>query len=175
MITLRYRLRSEDYIKAQYLHMKTDLRPRLLLFLGTILFYLFFLFAISPFEFSASFIPNSLTSWIFVIFGMFYLFLFPFLALPWYARRTFSQRKTLRTEHEAVISPEMIEITSEYGLKRMHLSPLYTYKVCKTLILLYGSPASFHIFPRRFFPSEENYKTFLSYLEANLGNPKPYQ
>ncbi len=28
------------------------------------------------------------------------------------------------------------------------------------------------MFPRHFFASEEDFKTFLSYLEANLGSPK---
>jgi hypothetical protein len=55
---------------------------------------------------------------------------------------------------------------------RMRLSDFYKYKVGKDLILLYQSQALFHMFPRRFFSSEEDFKMFRSFLEANLGSPK---
>jgi YcxB-like protein len=66
----------------------------------------------------------------------------------------------------------MIETTSEHGTMKMRLSDFHKYKVSKDLILLYPSQVIFHMFPRRCFASEEDFKTFLSYLEANLGNPK---
>lgn len=92
--------------------------------------------------------------------------------MPWNTRRVFLQQKTLHVEHQIMISSEMIETNSEYGVTRMPLSDFCKYKVGKNLILLYQSEALFHIFPRRFFTSEKDFKAFLSYLEAHLGSPK---
>ncbi|MEI6330371.1 MAG: YcxB family protein [Pseudanabaena sp. ELA645] len=158
MIVLQCKLTSEDYIKAQYLH----LRPSpWLKYLGIACL-------------SLAFTSGSLTALInILLFGLIYT-LFILFILPWNVRRIFSQQKTLQVEHEIVISPEMIETISDNGTWKMRLSDFHEYKVGKDLILLYQSQALFHIFPRRFFVLEEDFKTFLSSLEANLGSPKRY-
>lgn len=166
MITLQQcKLKPEDYIKAQYLHMRPS--PWLkYLCIALLSLYLVLLVA-------SSFRLGSLDSDSYPIFGLIFgLILYLYVVIPWNTRRMFSQQKTLQVEHEILISPEMIEITSEHGTTRMRLSEFHTYKVGKDLILLYHSQALFHMFPRRFFALEEDFETFLSYLEANLGSQK---
>jgi membrane protein implicated in regulation of membrane protease activity len=168
MITLKQcKLTPEDYIEAQYLHMRPS--PWLKYF-GIALMSLLVVVLVALVASSFSF--SSLIS----VFGVFvYILIFWVIyavVLPWNVRRIFSQQKTLQGEYETVISPEMLEATSENGTMRMRLSDFYKYKVGKDLILLYQSQALFHMFPRRFFSSEEDFKMFRSFLEANLGSPK---
>ena len=168
MITLQCKLKPEDYIKAQYLHMRPS---PWLKYLGIALlsFWLVILVALAFPSGSLISVFDAFTPILF--FGLIYVLIL-FVILPWNGRRIFSQQKTLQAEYEIVISPEMIETTSDHGTMRMRLSDFHKYKVGKDLILLYQSQALFHMFPRRFFTSEEDFRTFLSYLEANLGSPK---
>ena len=173
MITLQQcKLKPEDYIKAQYLH----IRPSpWLKYLGIALLSLWLVFLVaSVFPLGSSTSAFGAVTHI-LSFGLIYALIIYItfrVILPWNVRRIFSQQKTLQVEYETVLSPEMFETTSENGTMRMRLSDFHKYKVGKDLILLYQSQALFHMFPRRFFASEEDFKTFLSYLEANLGNPK---
>jgi YcxB-like protein len=167
MITFRGKLQSADIIKAMYLHM----RPRpWLKYLGIALLSLYIVFLTTGSllvgfgKFFSLFGPPLL----FVLFAVFFVF----ISIHRNARLTFSQQKTIQDEHETMISPEMIESTSETGTMRLRLSDFYKYKVGKDLILLYQSHLLFHIFPRHFFTSEEDFKTVLSYLQATLGSPK---
>jgi YcxB-like protein len=85
------------------------------------------------------------------------------------------QKKTLKTEFETVITREMIETTSEYGSMRLCLPAFHKYKIQEDAIVLYESWGTFHVIPRRSFPSEQDYETFLFYLDANvIGSFKPY-
>lgn len=168
MITLQCKLKPEDYIKAQYLHMQPS---PWLKYLGITLLSLCLVVLVASGPSSVSLTTTfSAFAPIFLL-GLLYAFIL-FAVIPWKVRRIFAQQKTLHVEYQTAISPEMIESTSENGNMRMRLSDFHKYKVGKDLILLYHSQALFHMFPRRFFASEEDFKTFLSYLEANLGSPK---
>ncbi|NJL89296.1 MAG: YcxB family protein [Coleofasciculaceae cyanobacterium SM2_1_6] len=52
------------------------------------------------------------------------------------------------------------------------MSDFYKYKANEDIIILYQSKDLYYMFPRRFFASEEDFKTFISYLEASLPTPK---
>lgn len=157
-ITLRYKLTPEDCNKAYRFALGLD--NWLSHYLG-IIFFIIFLGS------SYTKLPLALS------------FMFSFYFHYWIAvfqSNRFSQWKIFQAEYETVISPETIEITSEYGSMRMCLSAFHRYRVSKDLIVLYECNEHwwlprFHIFPRRFFLSEGHFKTFLSYLKANLGNP----
>ncbi len=168
MITLQCKLKPEDYIQAQYLHMRPS--PWLkYLGIAFLSFWLVVLVALALSTRSLSSVLSTATPILFLC--LIYAFIL-FVILPWNVRRIFSQQKTLQIEYETAISPETIESTSEHGTMRMRLSDFHKYKVGKDLILVYQSQVIFHMFPRRFFSSEADFKTFLSYLEANLGSPK---
>jgi hypothetical protein len=93
------------------------------------------------------------------------------------ARQLFSQDKGLQYEYEFVISSTIIESSYrseaiESGTIRYLLSDFYKYKANEDIIILYQSKNLHYMFPRRFFASEEDFKTFISYLEASLPTPK---
>lgn len=169
MITLQCKLTPEDYIKANYLHMRPS---PWLKYLGMAFLSFFLVFLVSSVPSSVSFATAFIIlATMFLFYGLFYAFIL-LAIIPWKVRRIFSQQKTLQAESETVISPEMMETTSENGTARMRLSDFHKYKVGKDMILLYHSQTLFTMLPRRFFASEEDFKTVLSYLEANLGSPK---
>jgi YcxB-like protein len=168
MITLQCKLEPEDYIKAQYLHMQPS---PWLKYLGIALLSLCLVIVAASVPSSVSLATAISVFAPILLLGVIYGFMLLFI-IPWNVRRIFAQQKTLHLEYQTVISPEMIESTSENGTMRMRLSDFHKYKVGKDLILLYHSQIVFHMFPRRFFASEEDFNTFLSYLEANLGSPK---
>jgi YcxB-like protein len=168
MITLNCKLKPEDYIKAQYLHMRPS---PWLKYPGIAFLSLWLVFSVASASLSGSLTRafRALTPILF--FGLFCALIL-FIILPRNVHRIFLQQKTLQIEYKSVISPEIIESTSEIGTARIRLSDFHKYKVDKDLILLYQSQAIFLIFPRRFFTLEEDFKIFLSYLEANLGSPE---
>jgi YcxB-like protein len=168
MITLHCKLKPEDYIQAQYLHMRPSSWQK---YLGIALLSLW-LVAVVASAFQSVSLNNMLGIFLPTLFFSLIYILILLVVLPWNVRRIFSQQQTLRGEYETVISPEVIETTSKYGTTKIPLSDFHKYKVGKDLILLYQSQSLFHMFPRRFFVSEEDFKTFLSYLGANLGSPK---
>ncbi|MEM1253981.1 MAG: YcxB family protein [Cyanobacteria bacterium P01_H01_bin.21] len=167
MITLQCQLKPEDYIQATRLHMRqTWLKYLALLVLG--LYLAIFIHLIVTGSSLALMIERLLPFSILVLtYGVIY-----FVIQPWNARRIFSQQKTLQAEYEMVISPDTITSTTKNGYVEMPLSDFHKYKVGKDLILVYQSQALFHMFPRRFFASDEDYNTFLLYLEANLSPAK---
>ncbi len=168
MITLQCKLKPEDYIKANYLHIRPSPWLKYLSIAFLSLCIVILVASVSSLD-SFTSVLSALAPILF--FGLIYAFIL-FILIPWNARRIFSQQKMLQAEYEVAISPEMFEVTSENGTMRIRLSDFYKYKVGKDLVLLYQSQALFHMVPRRFFSSDEDFKTFLSYLEANLGNPK---
>lgn len=100
MITLQGKLKPEDYIKAQYLHMQPS---SWLMYLGIAL--LSFCLVIFVALTSVS-VPLTTTFSIFfsVFVPMFILVVFYVLILlfvmPWNVRRTFAQQKTLQVEYQ---------------------------------------------------------------------------
>jgi YcxB-like protein len=167
-ITLRYRLTPEDVNKAYRFALELEL--------DNWLYYLLSIISLTAYLVN-SYIFGGLAKFYqdlhFILSITFVYFLY--VIAQFRSHRFSQQQKILQTEYETVISPEMIEINSENGLMRMHLSAFQSYKVSKDLIVLYEHRdmvliPRFHIFPRRFFLSEGHFKTFLSYLKANLGN-----
>lgn len=165
MITLQYKLTLEDRINAYRFTLGLE---NWLACLSLIIFNIVYLVSSYIFGGLADFY-DAIKITLLMTFMFFFMFFFftPFRFLA------FSQQKKFQTEYKAVISPEMIEIISEYRSMRMHLTAFQKYRVSKDLIVLYDSWGLFHIFPRRSFPSQADYLTFLSYLEANLGKPQP--
>jgi YcxB-like protein len=154
-ISFRIQLTSEDYLKANYLHVRPARRwiPLYFTLLGTYLGIIIF------------------TGYSAAILGI-VVFWWYFFLIPFNVRRLSSQMVYITFEHQVEISPEILEILSVTGTIRMYLADFHKYKISKKLIILYLTDRSFYIFPRRCFPSEADVQTFLSYLQANLGSPK---
>ncbi|MCC5636181.1 YcxB family protein [Nostoc sp. CHAB 5844] len=167
-ISFRIQLTTNDYIKANYLHLRpaTELRVYYLLLLGIYISLGGFL------SYSVIILGGNIADFIFWLsLGICGLYLYFFL-LPSRVRRISSQSTYVTFEHQVEISPEMLEVVEVTGTTRMRLADFHKYKVSQELIVLYPTDRSFYIFPRRCFPSEADVQTFLSYLQTNLGSPK---
>jgi hypothetical protein len=168
MLSILCQLTADDYVKAQYLHLRPSPWVKYLV-LGLVGLGLAVLVsgALSPFL-----LTNLLIAALPILFfGVIYGFIL-LVIVPSKTRRVFAQQKSLQAQYEIVISPDTIETTSEQGTSRMAITDFYKYKVGQDLVLLYQSQALFHMFPRRVFDSESDFKQFLRYLEANLGHPR---
>jgi len=168
-ISFRAQLTPEDYIKANYLHIRPS--PRWKIFYFTLLG--FYLSLIIFMGYSAVVLGRSVGDFVFwLIVGIgalyFYFFLFPLRG-----RRLSSQSTYITFEHQIEISTEILEVVQVTGTMRMRLADFNKYKVSDDLIMLYSTARTFYMFPRRCFQSEADVQMFLSYLQANLGPPKP--
>lgn len=168
MIRLRCRLSLEDCLKAQFVHIRPSPAFKFfaifLLILGLIVF--------GGAALSSGSLSRTLIDFFPILLVILLYFLFVFVFVPLNTRQVFSQQKNLQSEYEVFIYPEVIEASSEHGTMRMHLSDFYKYRAEKDLVLLYQSQMLFIIFPRRCFASEVEFNTFISYLQANLGQSK---
>lgn len=168
-ISFRVQLTQEDYIKANYLHMRPSPRGKTFYFilLGLYLSLIIFM------GYSAVVVGSHISDFIFwLALGIFALW-FYFFRLPARIRRLASQSTYITFENQVEISPEILEVVGVTGTTRMRLADCNKYKVSKDLIMLYLTNRGFFMFPRRCFPSEADVQTFLSYLQENLGAPKP--
>lgn len=167
-ISFRVQLTPEDYIKANYLHMRPSPRWKTFYFilLGLYLSLIIFM------GYSAVVVETNISDFIFWLFWGIGALCFYFFLLPARIRRLASQSTYITFENQVEISPEILEVVGVTGTIRMRLADCNKYKVSKDLIMLYLTNREFFMFPRRCFPSEADVQTFLSYLQANLGAPK---
>jgi YcxB-like protein len=165
MITLRYQLKPEDWDSPYF-----RFAPRLFMALS----HLFLLFVYLIVYLGSSYIFGGSAYFydrLYTVQGMWFIILLAF-GLTYLGGNGDNTDKRLQSEYVVAISPETIDIASEYRSVRMRLSAFQKYRVYNDAIVLYDSWGPFHIFPRRYFPSKEDYQTFLSYLEANLCKPQ---
>ncbi|WP_019502927.1 YcxB family protein [Pseudanabaena sp. PCC 6802] len=172
MIVLKYRLTQKDYVDAHYLNSMHSKPLKSMvgisLAIAVIVGY--------GYSIIASIIASGmgLDIWLSILFlGVtLWVVIDTFFLIPLRARRDFSRRKHPQDEDEATLYPEIIELVSRYGTSRIPISDFDKYRIGETMVLLYLPNRVFLIFPRRSFPSEEDFQTFLSYLRSNLGKPK---
>lgn len=163
---IRASLTTQDYIKAQYVH----LRPRPLIkwcgvsLIGLALWVCFV---------QLFFPPHGRITWrSFVMIGLLALLVILFwVVLPRTAKTIFGQQKSLQVVREIEITPEGCTSSSAFGVVTMKWKDFHKYKVGRDLILVYHSDPLFQMFPKRWFSADE-YTQFQEYLRANLGAPK---
>ena len=163
-------LTADDYVNAQFLHM----RPRpVIKFAGYILAILFAVVVIiSVYRMLLHGNENIGSCTFFVIVCSLYLLMYFRVLIPLRAKKIFKQQKTLHDPFETEISIEGIATTHPRGNFKMAWKDFHKYKVGRDLILVYQSDAIFHMFPKRWF-SDSEYAEFQQYLKEALGNPKP--
>lgn len=167
-LTMNAQLTAQDYVKAQFLH----LRPRAVFkWVGVIIVLL----AVIVFVFAAyrdlqEKRLSSAVMWMGIA-GLYFTICYGFL-LPWRSRRHFKQQKTLNASFKMTIDSEALRSESSFGTLHFKWKDFHKYKIGNNLILVYQSDLLFHMFPRRWFESEEDFRLFLFYLQQNLGTPK---
>ncbi|MFG6106834.1 YcxB family protein [Leptothoe sp. EHU-05/26/07-4] len=168
-ISFRVQLTSEDYLKSNYLHLRPGpIQKRIYYALLGI-----YLVLVASTGYSAILSGSNIGVFIFwLLLGGFALYWY-FISLPSSVRRLSKQNAYLLFEHQVEISPEILEITEVNGTTRIRLADYIKYKFDQDLVILYVTDRAFHIFPRRCFSTESNFKKFLTYLQNNLGAPQP--
>ncbi len=163
MITLpNARLTSQDYLKAQYLH----LRPRpLIKWVGLFLIVLALGLALRGLFFSGE---NGSWSPHIILGGLGYFGIMYLIILPCRTRKIFRQQKTLQISYDIQLSEEALESVSAEGRVRMQWKNFHKYKIGQGMILVYQADALYHMFPKRWF-SEEQFLEFQNILRRQLG------
>jgi hypothetical protein len=159
-------LTPNDYIKAQFLHM----RPRPVFgWIGILILVAMLATCILQLIFPIS---GKMTWSPFVLLGVLAYFAFVYgVFLPLRAKRIFRQQKALHEPYEVELTDEALSSMSAYGDFKMEWSAFHKYKTSKNLILVYQSDAIFHMFPRRWF-TESQFTEFHAILKKQLGRPK---
>jgi hypothetical protein len=162
---LNIQLTEEDYVKAQYLHM----RPRPVFrwtgyFLGALVVVVIMISAFQAIAGQGDFSPL-------IILGgcLAYLaFLFAFL-VPRRARKTFRQQKTLQLPYSYELTDELIIATAEYGGTKLTWDYFQKWKEGKTIFTVYQSDRIMQMIPKRVFTSPEEMAQFRELLTKKIG------
>jgi len=164
MIEVTGRLLPEDYVRAQYLH----IRPRLAYkFLGTLIMLAVFwatwytLFG----DDDESFVLADLILPVAIL----YLALFFFAYIPWKTRRTYKQQKSLQREQRMKFDEFGFSAENELGRSTTPWSDFVKWKENDHLFLLYISDPLYHMVPKRLFSDAGNADRLRQLLLTNVG------
>jgi hypothetical protein len=161
-MTIHCQITEEDYIRAQYLHV----RPRPVFLAAGVLMVVA---ALTIIVLKLFVYPSTMSQPApYVLFAVLvYLALRFFVIMPMSAKRIYREQKTLHDPYEVEITEETIRFASRHGGSSAAWRQLHKYKVGKDFILLYPSRETFHMFPRRWF-SDEQFTEFQGILARHL-------
>jgi hypothetical protein len=163
MMKLECQLFPDDYVKAQYVH----LRPSpVFVWLGWIVVALFPLLVVGLFPFAKK--SGEWTPFILLVLAAGWLGIHFLILLPRSTRRIFWQQKSLQEKCILEIDAMGVVSTSSMGHAIQKWGDFTKYKRGKGLILAYQSDVIFQMFPKRWF-TEEQYAELESYLRQALG------
>lgn len=163
---LHCQITPEDYIRAQFLH----LRPRpVIKWVGLLIVVGALALGVQQLIFP----PSGAITWEpFAILGALAYFAVIYgVLLPLKARKIFKQQKTLQVPYESELTDEAYAAVSVHGTATIAWKEFHKYKMNKDTILVYQSDAIYHMFPKRWF-TEEQFIEFKSILQTQLGQPK---
>ncbi len=161
-MTIHCQITEEDYIRAQYLHM----RPRPVFLAAGVLMVAMALIVIVLRLFIYPSASSHASPYI-LLAVLVYLALRFFVIMPMSAKRIYRQQKTLHEPYEVEITEEAMRVASTYGESTVPWQTFYKYKVGRDFLLVYQSAAIFHMFPRRWF-SDEQFAEFQAILARHL-------
>jgi hypothetical protein len=161
-IRLSAQLTPEDYFQAQRLHQGL----RILLILGACMLIALLVVTIRAHD------PYWWQITIVIWVGWFLLFKFmqP-RSLARRCRKTFAQQKALQVPYQMELTDNEYRAQSELGNSHIPWSSFYKWKANSLLVLVYQSDRIFHMFPRRFFASDDDYQDFQNVLLRKIGPP----
>jgi hypothetical protein len=82
-----------------------------------------------------------------------------------FAKQAILNQDNLKKRYEVSVSEKEIEYKNEEFQSKLSLSLIKKVVVTQDMILLYMNHISFKILPRRFFKTQEEYKTLVEWLE----------
>ncbi len=162
-MTIQATYTERDYLRAQYLHLRS--RVWLYVFFGLAAVLLLASFFVSP---------SWDRSWISLggLFGLLlYLLILLFVVMPLRVRRLFRQQKLLHETYQMEITPAGFTNTSRRGSATYGWSDFHKFRASKNVTLVYQSDVMFHMFPRHCF-TDEQYAELQSYLQSAFSKTK---
>ena len=163
---LHCQITPEDYIRAQFLH----LRPRpVIKWVGLLIVVAALALGIQQLIFP----PSGAITWtpFAILGGLAYFAIMYCVLLPLKTRKIFKQQQTLQIPYESELTDDAFASVSVHGNATMPWSVFHKYKLNKNIILLYQSDAIYHMFPKRWF-TENEFTEFRAILQRHLGQPK---
>lgn len=163
---LHCQITLEDYIKAQFLH----LRPRPIIKWVSVLIVLTAL-ALSIQQLVLP--PSGAITWtpFAILGGLAYFAIIYGVILPLRIKKIYRQQKSLQEPYESELTDKTYASVSVHGAATMPWNMFHKYKMNKDTILVYQSDAIYHIFPKRWF-TEEQFADFQEILHRHLGHPR---
>ena len=143
MIEVTGKLRPEDYVRAQYLH----LRPRLAYkVLGALILIIFawaawytFIGSDDPFVIADLLLPA----------GLIYIVFFFFVYIPWKTRRAYKQQKALQRKLSMRFEESGLSVHTEHSDGTTPWSDFLKWKENSHLFLVYLSDCLYFMIPKR--------------------------
>jgi len=164
MIEVTGCLLPEDYVRAQYLH----IRPRFAFKVFGVLIFLAVLWAMWYSLFgddNESFVLADLI----LPAGILYVGLFFFVYIPWKTRRTYKQQKSLQREAKMTFDESGFSAANEFGSGITPWSDYVRWKENDHLFLLYISDPLYHMVPKRMFSKTDDVDQLRQILLTNIG------
>ncbi|HEV3272555.1 MAG TPA: YcxB family protein [Candidatus Methylacidiphilales bacterium] len=162
-INLKAQLTTKDYADAQRLHS------------GFRVYFIVALMALAIISLIVCSLGNTtdFQAWvwagcIWLIWLLFFCVMLP-RKMAKQAAKIFSQQKTLQIPYECRITDEKLYGHSEIGESRMSWEDFHKWKGNEKLILVYQSDRIFHMFPRRWFASDDEFQSFKNLLTRTIG------
>lgn len=94
-----------------------------------------------------------------------------FVYIPWRARKAFDQHKALSAPVNVTIREDGLFFDRERSSGLLLWSEILKWRTSDDLILLYPADHIFHLIPRHFFASDEEFAGFHETLKARIGRP----
>jgi len=163
MIEISGNLLPEDYVHAQYLHLRPRRTFKILGFLILIAvtwaaWYMFFG--------GGSNVPGA-TKLMLPAAGIYLLFFF-FAYIPWKTRRTYRQQKSLQREFRICFGDAGLSAENEIGNATTPWSDYTKWKENEHLFLLYVSDPVYHMIPKRLFNDSDDVSQLRQILSASV-------
>lgn len=166
---LTIQLTADDYVKANFLHM----RPRP--FIKWVGFFLLLLAGVVMFIATYDAFAHKKSFGIILGIGvpLIYIGLLFGVFTPKRVKKIFLQQKLLQMPFSFSITEDGIFTKAQYGEAKLTWDVFRKWKKNNHLFLLYQSDVLFHMCPKRFFDSSEDVALFRKYLLDKIGPEQP--
>ena len=165
LMKLNIQLTEEDYIKANYLH----LRPSAVIKCAVCVLLLFVLFTLAVSVHVAIGHPEEIWTPVWISAMLAYLWLVFGFWMPRRCRKTFRQQKAMQVPHLYELTDELFVNKAEYGETTLTWDYFRKWKEGKEVFTVYQSDRIMQIIPKRAFASPEEMAEFRELLTKKIG------
>jgi hypothetical protein len=145
----------EDYILANRLHMSKSILWKIIRITFAVL--------LIPFIFFAIILPKEIFPWLFIVFSLYYIS-YPYTILPLRAKALFKQQRLAHGQIE--VRFEGNQIIEKSPLSEGSINWLHHCLISDKIMLLYTTPKTFIMLPRRFFKDDAQFNEVKGFLET---------